>query len=131
MNKSDLKESPIMVNKEIRDLLNADVDGDMAVLFLSMADAQIADMTPGQRKALNKAHADLIKFSHKIAAGMKQYANGGKAPAGQKVVDSASYAGFDSAETSWIIARLAGEASKMNFAAVGKYDNMRQAFQRP
>ena len=129
MNKSDLKESPIMVNKEIMDLLNADVDGDMAVLFLSMADAQIADMTPGQRKALNKAHADLIKFSHKIAAGMKRYANGGKAPAGQKVVDSASYAGFDSAETSRIIERLAGEASKKNFAAVGKYDNMRQALQ--
>lgn len=131
MNEAGMNESPLMVNEQMMQLLNADVDGDMLYAILSSADAMAGEMSEENRADLRETHQRLLDYSHTIAANMKEYEqkHGKNKDVSQDLISGASYKQFGGDAATRLAASIAGEASRRNFGEVGKFDNLRQTLQ--
>ena len=134
MNKnSGMDTQTMMLNRSIMDMLNADVDGDKAYMIMSMADASVGNLSDTEYKKLLKSHKALQEYGNRIAKKIDGYYQGHgiqrSEKKGNEFIKGTDIESHNLDINTQLISNLAGEATKKNFADVGKYDNLRQMIQ--
>ena len=132
-NNSSMDTQTMMLNRSIMDMLNADVDGDKAYMIMSMADASVGNLSDTEYKKLLKSHKALQEYGNRIAKKIDGYYQGHgiqrSEKKGNEFIKGTDIESHNLDINTQLISNLAGEATKKNFADVGKYDNLRQMIQ--